>query len=284
MGAFIPVGAASLALLAACVGDDPILEGTSAPPGDDAGPGVVADSATTPSVDDAGGGTDAADAGARFCDTQQGELGVADFFCADFDGPELDAGFTTTYVPDGGALNRVDDVFFSPPASMTTTGSAFLQWEKSGAQVVSEIDVRVRMNVGTLGGTPPPETGDVTFIDLGTVDTHIRFNYTRGGNVEGTAYTGYYLFMSTCPSACGTTEKKVPTAPTANLWTDIRLVWSKNGAVELSYNDVSVLTTTSFSSTGTKASVQLGAYRAPDAPMVPRHAYDNVMVRVRREP
>ncbi len=122
-------GAATLAALTACVGDALAPAPLNPAAVDDAAsPPLTKDSSVTPPATDPGdagvGDADANDAAPkRFCANQAPLTGVADSFCADFDGTSTDEGFTQALLPDGGALTRATAIFFSPPASLTTSGN-----------------------------------------------------------------------------------------------------------------------------------------------------------------
>ncbi len=275
--AVVAASAATL-FLGACVGDDPVAPVSPGAPDDAA---AKADS-SPPSAD-----TGAPDAGKeagekRFCETQAPVTGVADFFCADFDGPKLDEGFTNAIIPDGGALIRTTDIFFSPPASLATSGGARLLWAKSGAMAFAELAVQVRVNAGTLGGVVPPSAASATLVELSSIDTTVSIRYTRGGTVEGTSnYTGYYMETSYCPAACALAQKKIATPLPLDVWTNVEVVWTSSGLVKVSFNGVSVLATMGFASTSTKVSATLGIVSFGSVGMG-RHAFDDFIVSVKR--
>jgi hypothetical protein len=280
--------AGSLALLAACVGDDPAPTADTA----DAAKAPTQDSSAVPTgpaetgapIPDAG--EDAADsAPKRFCQTQSPLTGVADFFCADFDGTTMSEGFTTASVPDaGGALTRTTDIFSSAPASVVFAGGATLQWSKTAGTAFAEVDVEFALNVGTLGGVVAPQTGNTKLVELSSIDTNLSIRYTSGGSVEGTTYTGYYLETSSCPNACALSQKKISTALPLNVWTIVQVSWTKTGVVKLSFNgvDVTPVGFSGFASTSTKVSTTLGLASVGAPPGMARHAFDNFIVSVKR--
>jgi hypothetical protein len=286
-GSIVLSAAGALGSLAACVGDDPA---TSPDPAtaDDASvvPMPTADSSTadtrapdSPDAADAGGG-DAAPK--RFCATQAPLTGVTDFFCADFDGTKADEGFTTSDVPDGGALTLATDAFFSAPASLLTKGGATLVWEKISALPFLEVDVDVHINVGNLGGVVPPSTGYLSIVRLESIDSNIELRYTNGGTAEGTTYTGYYVTGVFCPNACALVEKKLSNTFPTNVWTDVQMVWQKTGAITVNLNSLPVVNMTGVATTSTKVSAQIGVVTNGNPVGVGTHAYDNLVVSVKR--
>jgi hypothetical protein len=257
--------------------------------GADAGDGAAATEASFDApepADDAG--TDAvtadADAGAkRFCATQAPLTGVTDFFCADFDGTQLAEGFTSSYVPDGGALVRTTDLTFSPPASFTSTQGSRLTWEKSGPAAITEIEVTFQLSLGSLGGSVPAATGSVKLLEVVTGDSAIGLFYTRGGSIEGVPYEGYYLQSRFCPSACAMSIAKIPQAIPVNVWTKIAIVWAKGGLVKISYNALPVLETSGFALGAAWQRTSIGLVGEGDAPIIGRHVFDNFTVSARRD-
>ena len=286
------MGIVALAALAACVGEDPPFVSPTTPAGDAApAPGPV-DS----EVDDDAGSTlpvdsgadadaqdqDASDGPTRFCGTQTAGAGVKDFFCADFDGTDPAEGFTSANVPDGGALVRFTDVAYSAPASLVTQGNATVLWEKVDAANFSELDVAVRLNVATLGAVPPPRDGSMTIIELSAALTNIGLAYSRGATVDGqTNYTGYFLFGRACPSSCVSSMKRVSGVP-VNTWTSIRLRWTSAGTVGLSIDGTSAFDGTLYGATASKVTVRTGHRAVGNAPVTARHAFDNLMISVKR--
>lgn len=278
--------AATAALIVACVGDGPAPTVTT--PAEDSGappPGLDSghpEDSSTPDSADAGGG-DASPK--RFCDTQAPLTGVSDFFCADFDGTKPDEGFTRALIPDGGAFTVLTDVFFSPPASVTTKGGATLVWEKVGATPFTEIDAQVRVNLGNLGGVVAPTSGAMRILEVSSIDSNLGIYYTHGGPADGTQnYTGYYVQFSSCPSACLLFTKKITTPLPTNVFTDVQLIWVSSGLVKVTYNGVSVLEFSGASSTSTKVTATLGLVPQGAPPGMGLIAYDNFIVSVKRGP
>ena len=244
------------------------------------GPGKDSSTADTSVADAADAGGDAAPR--RFCQTQAPLTGVTDFFCADFDGTKADEGFTKADIPDGGAVTLATDAFFSSPASLTTTNGATLFWEKIGGAAFLETQVDVRINVGSLGGVVPPSTGYLTILKLSSIDTNVELRYTKGGNAEGAVYTGYYVNVVACPSACALFEKKLSNTLPLNVWTDVQITWQKTGNVTVDFNGLPVADLSSAATTSTKVSATLGVVLSGQAVGVGRHAYDNFVVSVKR--
>lgn len=292
-GALVAVcaSASGLAATAGCVGDDPAAQpgATDAGTNQDGTRPAETDSGGGPATQDgsvstdAGTNTDASDAPVRFCATQSPATGVADFFCADFDGSQVNEGFTRVVGSDAGTLTQSTAGFFSPPASLTPSNSAGLLWEKTGPTAFSEVNLEFRLNVGVLGGVAAPQSGSVKIAELSSLDTNVGLFFTRGGTVSGSPYTGYYVVATSCPSACGLTQQKITTAMPTNVWTKINLTWTSDGLVIVTYNDVEVLNKSAFSSTSTKITATIGLVESSDPPLMPYHGFDNVIVQVKRK-
>lgn len=212
----------------------------------------------------------------RFCLNLAPPAGVADFFCADFDGANPREGFTSWTVPGGGALTQTIDSFYSPPSALVTSNNATLYWEKAGAKPFSEVDLKFALNVGTIN-PPPTKAGNVTIIELGAGSTKTSIRYARGATVAKTAnYIGYYL-------ESGAVQAKIPTAPETDTWTQVHLIWSKNGVIELYYNDDPIYTTTGPSVSSPTVFLTVGLVANGDAPEIAQHAFDDVVVAVKRD-
>jgi hypothetical protein len=284
--AFAAVAGASAALasLAACVGDDPTPVGAAVT--EDAAPTPTPgqDSSTADTAPPVG--TDAGkDSGPKhFCDTQAPLTGVTDFFCADFDGPKGSENFTKSNIPDGGTITQVTDAFFSPPNSLTTTKGATLVWEKVGATPFLEVEANVRIHATALGGVVAPANGYVVILKLSSVDTNVELRYTDGAMVEGAVYKGYYLNATFCPSACGLVEKKLSNTLPVNVWTDVQIIWQKTGTIKVNFNTLPVLSPdlSGVTTTSTKVSATIGVVGIGQPIGVGRHAYDNLVVSVKR--
>lgn len=274
----------ALGVLAACVGEEPPVVISSATPTDDAGPppGAGDDAGSSPAEGaDVDAGKDAADGPARFCATQAAGAGVKDFFCADFDGTDLLEGFTTINVPDGGALVRVSDVAYSAPSSLATQGNATVAWENAGAVNFSEVEVAAQVNVGKLSGTPPNTDGSMTILELEVGNTKTALAYTRGALVEDVPdYAGYFLYSMRC-TPCSSTVKRVPSLP-ANVWSSLRLRWTSAGTVGLWIDGTQAFDGSLLGATGPKVAVRIGLKAVGSAPATPRHAFDDVMISVKR--
>jgi len=276
------LSAALAAGLFACVGEDPeIVTPTPSPEGDAASAGDAAPADAAPGAD-AGLDARGPDASDRFCDTQKPAVGVSDFFCADFDGADVAEGFTKANVPDGGSLVRVTDVAFSPPASLATNGDATLVWEKIGASTISEVEVTFRVNVSNLGAAPPPASGFMSIIDIGSVDTNVRLAFARGATIDGAAHTGYFVQTSSCPSACTSNAKRIAATLTANVWTTVRIVWTRAGDVDVWFDGTKVFDQALFGSTSTRVTVTTGLRGNGPPPATARHAIDDLMISVKR--
>lgn len=278
---------------AACVGSDAGPQVAQQPSGTDGG-------TTNPDggrvdVPDGGNAGDA-DAGPKgFCASKAAPVGAADFFCADFDGPKLDDGWTSVFnaAPDAGpfALTPVTNVFLSPPKALSgaaTPGSGFgarggyFEWKKAGATAVKGIEVSFGINPTPLGGLVGSSTGSVTFAEMGVPTANAAFMYTNGGNVAGGTYTGYYLQFIVSNGAAALTTVRVPTSPKPDEWTVVRMRYGQTGSFELLYNDVSILTPTAYPMTGTEAYVQLGSTTSGTTTSVQGHRFDNFTVAVTR--
>lgn len=281
------VAISSAAALAACLGED-IAPVTQEPiPGVDAStPSSSADGGGTPPSD---AGTppvvtsDASDASNRFCATQAPPMGTADFFCADFDGPDVFEGFVPN-VPDAGTLTKITDIFFSPPAALTVRGNARVRWEKAGPTAFDSIDARVRVNVTGIGGAVPPSAGSVTVLGLYTPDTQLEIRYVRGANVDGASYIGYLLGWSHCSAGCLAGQAKLATMNLPlNLWEEVQMVWASDGNAKVTVGATEVFKGMTYGPTSTVVGVQLGLEENASSPPVGRHAYDNLVVAVRRK-
>ncbi len=281
------VALTSAAALVACLGEE-IAPVTQEPPsGVDAGPpssssdggGAPPGDAGTPPVV----APDASDASSRFCATQAPPMGTADFFCADFDGPDVREGFVAQ-VPDAGTIAKVTDLFFSPPAAVTVRGNAWLRWTKPGPTAFDRIDARVRVNVTGIGGAVPPSAGSVTVLGLFTPDTQLEVRYVRGAMVDGASYIGYVLAWSHCSAGCLAGQAKLATMSLPlNLWEEVRMVWASDGSAKITVGATEVFSGMTYGPTSTSVGVQLGLEENGSSPPVGRHAYDNLVVAVTRK-
>jgi hypothetical protein len=273
----------------ACIGDDPVT-----PPAAESDGSASAEGSTPPSTEDAGatadsGAENSGDSGKgppRFCETKSPVTGVADYLCADFDGNDVAEGFTSSYVPDGGVLRQATDLHFSAPASFESVKGALLLWQKAGPTQFQEIDLQFRIFIETLGGAVPPSTGHTEIIEIGGANAaRAGIRYARNRSIEGSPnYTGYYMEVAYCPSACALWEKALPTAPPQGAWVNVRIVWTKAGLLEVSYNDIKVMTeSTGIPVASTSVRLKLGLVPVGDAPLLGRHLFDNVIVSAKRE-
>lgn len=285
--------ATCMAMLFACVGDEPtpIAVGPSTTADGSASPAGDSGNGELPQPDSGDTSKDAhsdarADGSVRFCQTQAPLAGIANFFCADFDGVMVDEGFTSKEVPDGGALEQSTDIYFSEPSSLVTKNNSELVWKKSGALPFSEMSISVRVNVGTLGGPVPPTTGSVRLLRLAAPgdSAELELNFTRGRSVDGEAHTGYYIAFSACPSACAYFERRITNSPSTGVWTELELVWTKAGFVKVSYNDVEVFNTSlGLAVSSTEVEARLGLLATSDPPLMPRYNFDNLLISVKRD-
>lgn len=271
-------------VLVACLGEDPAATGPDTTEADsgavqtppEAGPAPVVDASPTPEAD---AGVDAGPT--TYCATLA-RPDAGDFFCADFDEPDASGSFTKVTVPDGGTLQTVTDIFYSPPASVTLRGGSSLWWEIAGPKTFKQIDARVRVNVGALGGVTPASSGSIALLEARSIDSTVSVRYTRGGYVESGAYTGYYLQASSCPNACMLTQKRITGGPTTNAWTEVVLSWASDGTTKVTFDGVTAFSGAGVPSTSTKIGVQLGLEDVGDTPAVGRHAFDDLQVWVQR--
>lgn len=286
------MAACAVALLFACVGDEPELRGPSTSPEDDAstrgtqgGDGEAPRQDSGVTTTDAGVGADADAAPLRFCQTEPRPADVADFFCADFDGANVGEGFTEQIVPDGGALGQSADIYFSEPYSLTVKKSAELVWKKVGPLPFSELAMRVRVNVGNLGGSVSPSHTDMRILRLGAPEgaASLDINYTDERVVDGQAHTGYLLQFSACPDACSFLEKRIPTLLPKSVWTDLMVTWTRAGVVTVSYDGTAVLSTNVGLVTSTNVEASIGLVGGANVPFMARHSFDNVIVSVKRQ-
>lgn len=297
-------GPGVIALLAfvACVGDDPGVYDL----GTDGGDGVVErDSGSTgpadppPPRDDGGAGADGSsleepDAATTFCKATAPPTGVADFFCADFDGDDLTAGWTRQDPADAGDdLKKVTHTFLSPPNAFTSTKNARLIWEKPGTSLIEQVEVRFGLNPSKSAGPTDAPHNAVAFLDLeigvsGGAGAKVTFAYVKDSKLTPTPHTGYALLSDSCQEECSTTAVAVPSPPPNDVWTTVKLVWHKSGQTTLSYNDdAPILSTELASATAAFARIQLGAAPyltvGPAPPAVGPHVFDNVVVSVKRQ-
>lgn len=288
--------ASGASLVAACVGDDPILAGgedASSPATDSA---TAVDSSVSPGTD-AGLDSatldvnvpDTADAAKTFCDSQVAPVGFTDFFCADFDGPgPVEQGFTTKNLSNGGTITKTTAVAFSDPASMVT--SAFgpnrvgsLTWRKTGAANFTQATATARINPDLLGGVAPSNTGTVKLLEIKTSNALVALRYTAGATIDGRAsYTGYFFEAAAFGTAAARTEKIIPTGLATSTWTNVKLTWASTGAVSVSYNDVAIFTDNTFGSTDSALAFMVGAEGTGTTGPVGPYRFDNVAFAVRR--
>lgn len=278
---------------AACVGSDAGPQAAPQPSNNDAGTGNP-DAGRTDLPD--GGDLADADAGPKgFCASKSAPVGATDFFCADFDGPKLDDGWTSVVnpTPDAGpfSLTPVTNVFLSPPRALNGAGTpgtgfgargGYFEWKKAGATAVKSIEVSFGINPTPLGGVVGSSTGSVTFAEMGVPTANAAFMYTNGGAVGAGAYTGYYLQFTVSNGAAARTTVRVSTSPKPDEWTVVRMRYGQTGNFELLYNDVSILSPSAYQMTGTEAYVQLGSSTSGTTTSVQAHRFDNFTVAVTR--
>ncbi len=293
LGLVFAIASIGGAVSAACVGSDAGPQPTQQTSSDSGTPNNP--DTGRPDTPDGGGAGDA-DAGPKgFCASKAAPVGAADFFCADFDGPKVEDGWTSVFnaAPDAGpfSLAPVTNVFLSPPRALNgaaTPGTGFgarggyFEWKKAGATPVKGIEVSFGINPTPLGGLVASSTGSVTFAEMGVPTANAAFMYTNGGPVGGGAYSGYYLQFIVSNGAAALTTVRVPTSLKPDEWTVVRMRYGQTGTFELLYNDVSILTPTAFQMTGTEAYVQLGSATSGVTTSVQGHRFDNFTVAVTR--
>ncbi len=292
LGILFAIASIGGAFTAACVGSDAGPQPSQSVT--DGGPLSNPDTGR-PDTPDGGGGGDA-DAGPKgFCASKTTPVGATDFFCADFDGPKIEDGWTSVVnpAPDAGPvpLTPVTNVFLSPPRALNGAAApgagfgprgGYLEWKKAGASAVKSIEVSFGINPTTPGGVVLTSTGSLTFAEMGVPTANAAFMYTNGGTVGAGAYTGYYLQFIVSNGAAALTTVRVPTSPKADEWTVVRLRYAQGGNFELLYNDVSILTPSAFPMTGTEAYVQLGSATSGQTTSVQGYRFDNFTVAVTR--
>lgn len=200
----------------------------------------------------------------------------------DFDDADPADGFTTTMLPDGGALVRTTDIYVSEPASFTSAGDGTITWTKGGAspfiQVEANLPRAARAGRAEHDGSRAPlrprghgRRPDRASLREGRGPRRLGLPglLRRHRDVRGRVHHGG------APADDG--------ADPADVWTDIRLVWSSTGAFSVSYNGVTILNDMApFGVTSTSISATLGPVRVGVAPQMSRHAFDNLRVSVRR--
>lgn len=194
--------------------------------------------------DDGAGGTSNSSGGSgtggtepTWCDEQDLPEGVLedDFACADFD-RGLPSDFTLD--DEGGHLTITEAVAFSAPASLdlqapgltNATNVSTLSWTTTGALAVSTASVSAKINPTAAGGIVTPYDTFIEILCLDGGDGRACINYTEGGDVDFSYYTGFFLkwTMSSGPPVLA----EFPISDvTDNLWTDISLSIAPGGSV-----------------------------------------------------
>jgi hypothetical protein len=297
------IGGATVAIVAACVGDDPAANAPS-PDGGGASDGTTSTTPDTggPTFDGSGGedtGTleDAgADAAKRHCETVTKPAAPTEFFCADFDGPDASEGWSTTLRADGGTFDLTNTVAVSLPQSLAVRppvvasgnpGAPALQWMSAGAKNFLRGELRVRMNRTNAGGIAT-YTGFIKLLEIKTSNGLAGFYYMKGGTLQTSPntpnYTGYLIRTQTTAGGAQLLDYPIATSPIDATWTDVKLTFSKVGRVTLTYNDDPIFDQTKYATTDTTVTFAVGAATSGAVNEQRTMRYDNVELTLERDP
>lgn len=286
-----------MAAVAACVGDDP---GTTAGPqdggnGGDSGNGTDSGNGGNDAGNDSGGDHDSgADAALRHCQTVAKPVAPAEFFCADFDGPDASEGWTSTVRPDGGTLDFTTAAFTSPPQGIVVhppmgigNGSGpELTWQSVGAKNFVKAELRAQMNPTNPGGVTS-YTGIIKLLEIRTTNALVAFYYSNGSdlvsNPAANNYVGYFVKAAAFGGAAVQSDYPVTTPLGLTTWTSVKLTWQSTGQADVSYNDVSVFNKTLYGSTDTSVTFAVGAASSGDVNEPKQMRYDDVEITVNRQ-
>jgi len=291
---------ASVAIAAACVGDDPGSGDTIAPPGEDSGGGGTPDTGSSGNIDSGNVGNDSGnvqDSGAdvvlRHCQTVSKPVAPTEFFCADFDGPDASEGWTTTVRTDGGTLDLTTSAFTSPPQGLvvhpaiaTGTGSGpELNWKSVGAMNFQKAVLRAHMNPTNPGGVTS-YTGIIKLLEITTTNALVAFYYTEGANLVSNPasnnYVGYFIKAAAFGGAAVQSDYPVTTPLSPTTWTDVKLTWQSTNQVDLSYNNVSVFNKAIYGSVDTSVTFTIGAASSGQVSEPKQMRYDDVEITLDR--
>lgn len=298
------IGVAAVAIIAACVGDDPTsAPGTTGTPEGGPDTGLAQDSGG--SGNDGGGaddtGTDSgADAAKRYCETVAKPVAPTEFFCADFDGTDVAEGWTKAVTIDGGAADggvftltntvavSLPQSFAAKPPNGTGNGTApLLSWTSVGAKNFAQAELRVRMNPSNTG-IVPTYTGTIKLLEIRTSNGAAALWYTNGANLTSNpasnGYVGYFIKVSTFGGAAQLSDHPLTTPLANTTWTDAKLTFFKNGRVTLTYNGISIFDQTKYASTDTSVTFSVGAALSGAVTEQKVMRYDNVEVTLTRDP
>jgi hypothetical protein len=263
---------AAMCGLTACVADDPTTGGGDDTSGNDASTdgSNSGDSTVGPGADGStGDSAPGVDAGPkRYCQTILAPDGSADFFCADFDGTDLEEGFPdgSVSLTDGSTLALTQDVEFSAPNALAskTTGvdqdEAYLTWLKAGPTNLQTITVNAEINPDLYLATENAGALQLlTIQEQSAPQKHVyAFEYVTGANLpDASNDKGYVLFIK--PGTLLAQNILLPDIPSG--WTDVQItVDFVAGTVTVSYDGMLQLMQTlgSFTSTDTTARVTVG--------------------------
>jgi hypothetical protein len=278
----------------ACVGDDPALTPVAA----DGGPGedgalVVDGGADALSPTDSANGPDAS----TFCTTKVKSAGVADFLCADFDEGAIDKGWSLLSRTDSGVLDLTTAIFASPPKGLSaeaqtndpSTRGGWLTWTAGGANKIKNVTIDVKINPNVDANGSPPQTGYVELAAVGFQDGNVSIRYTDGRGINGVAYTGYYLYGLYNGGGSIEQHMPLPSAPTRNAWTTLRLfvtfpTTGGNGIASVMYNGVKIGSDLVVpTQIATSIDVSVGAKAVGVMSRSTPHRFDDVIVEVVRE-
>lgn len=301
----IALASLDLVAVAACVTDEPASAGGA---GNDGGGGTGDDGSTSgddgsASSGDGGAGDDGSaviDSGPpRFCQTATAPDGSADFFCADFDESDPNAGLSDAAVQnsDAATLLPTGTFYLSKPTSMeavipSSIGSyevAQRGWVAAGAKTLRTVHVHAAINPAKRSVTALHADGliDILTITLPIDSVVIALSYGTDTTTEDSGanpYEGYvvryhrvnvYGFSKTIP---------VPPIP-AETWTDVDLSLDlETGTISLAYGGSPVITPiTFFQETTTGATGMFGGATYGDS-LGGTYRFDNFTVTTTRAP
>jgi hypothetical protein len=255
----LAAGGSVLGAAAACVGENANLTPTI-----EAGSDVAQPPLGPPDVG-------APDTGSGFCGGKAKPGGAAEFFCADFDVDPYETGWTSRVVTDAGTLGPTTMVASSPPRAVAIDIAAHndagenrrggaLSWATAGANVIDHVDLEVALNKRADQETLPALTGNVELLSVTTADARFTLSFTRGGNVEGSVHTGYFVAVERF-NPFSFASFKLSQAIADEQWTRVKLVVNtKNGTGEVFFNGLSIRAGIgSAPHDATAATVQVGA-------------------------
>ncbi len=306
---FTALASLVLAAVAACVTDEPATGGGTGSDTDSGGGGGGGGGDGSSSGDGSSAGSDggAGDDGSakldsgppRFCQTATAPDGAADFFCADFDESDPNAGLSDAAVrnSDAATLLPTGTFYLSKPTSMeavipSSIGSyevAQRGWVAAGAKTLHTVHVHAAINPANRTATQlhPDGLVDILTITLPIDSVVIALSYGTNTTTEdsGTgAYEGYVVRYHRVNVYGFSKTIAVPPIP-AETWTDVDLSFDLGaGTISLAYGGSSVITPiTFFQETTTSATGIFGGATYGDS-LGGTYRFDNFTVTTTRAP